>query len=668
MNRLLMLVAAVTPVLVAVLFIAMFAPATASAQNSLQNPLNFGNNFFVTGDYIVAGAYGMNYKFQTINGNSYTVGTIYVPDSNPGITGARQVPNGAQVVSALLYWQTVEKAGTTPGGPGSGQNAYFRPLLYQYYGGPAAPGYAVSGTNVAAGGAGIAWSSSGCTGASTGKVLQTYRADVTGGLPVDGSGNSLANGSFEVRLPSAGHSSTPFTLGATLVIIYRIPTGAGGPNVPLNSIVIYDGDAAPSNGQQTVTQTVQGFYDADHNPASRLTFIVGNGDTDEYRNVYLNGKGLPSLYGYFPAFPAYYGEWDNPTWTYPNQASGNPVLEDSASATAQVAPYGREQDECLTWAAAIVSTTVKNPDKDGILYSWKTNQGYCDVAVNPNPSCGLGDPAWVDLTGSRHGQQDLFLQYDYMCSSVTGAGTCSVSTQRDPLSAAGAASGGNTTYTGTFSQTIPAGIVVGITGFTNSANNGQFTVVSSNSTQLVVSNPSGVAETPPNPVGLATYADPTNSNYSFDPRLSLDTEDGKIPHDSAVDKVVEAYARHGITLHAIPGNAIKEDGPNNPISCAYTDPTCTFPNEPGTIGFREGLAYIKNSNILTSTGVIGSCTVGYRPWLRSHLPARQKRQLSLRAVFPWSRSAQLVPGGWIARQRQAVGPHGHFHDAIAPWH
>src|ERR1700688_3614074 len=79
-------------------------------------PLNFGNNFFVTGDYIVAGAYGINTTFQTINGTSYTVGTINIPDGNPGITGATQVPKGAQIVTALLYWQTVEMAGAKAGG------------------------------------------------------------------------------------------------------------------------------------------------------------------------------------------------------------------------------------------------------------------------------------------------------------------------------------------------------------------------------------------------------------------------------------------------------------------------------------------------------------------------------------------------------------------------
>src|SRR5581483_4636600 len=111
-------------------------------------PLSFGNNFFVTGDYVVAGAYGMNTNFTVINKVSYTTGIISVPDVNPGITGVKQVPKGAQIVAALLYWQTIEKSGLVPGAPGSGQNWYFRPLLYSKNGGPAAPGYAISGTSL----------------------------------------------------------------------------------------------------------------------------------------------------------------------------------------------------------------------------------------------------------------------------------------------------------------------------------------------------------------------------------------------------------------------------------------------------------------------------------------------------------------------------------------
>ena len=524
------------------LFVLLGLLLTATQPGFAQSPpLNFGNNFFVTGDYIVAGAYGMTANFKTTNGVSYAVGTISVPDSqNMGITGTKQVPVGAQIVAALLYWQTVEKVGA----PGSGQNGYFRPLL-SGSGGPAAPGYLISGTNVT-GSKTVSWSSGGCGGTSTGKVLVTYRADVAGGLPVDASGNSVANGNFEVRLPSAGNS-TPLTLGATLVVIYRILSGAGGPTIPLSSIVIYDGDYAQGNAQLTMTQKLQGFYDADQNPVSRLTHIVGSGQSNKFQTVYL-GSGansllpLPSLYGkQLPPFPGWYGNWDNPTWTFTNASMKNPgVLEDDGNATTQVKPFPSNQG-CVSWGAVILSTTVKDPDNDGILKSWKTNQGYCDYAVNP--SCtGSQDGGWIPLPGAKTGQKDIFLQYDYMCSKVNGP-------PQDP----------------------------------NNDN------AQDNSCAI------------------------GGNDYSFDPRQAVDQLDSL----NAAQKVVKTFNNHKgslgteFVLHAMPGNAISEnqayDSKGNivPATCNDTDLTCPFPNEPGTVGFREGLAYIKNQTIEPQTGLIG---------------------------------------------------------------
>ena len=62
---------------------------------------------------------------------------------------------------------------------------------------------------------------------------------------------------------------------------------------------------------------------------------------------------------------------------------------------------------------------------------------------------------------------------------------------------AATAIGANTTYTGTFaSSSLVAGQAVMISGFVaHPANNGTFTIVSSNATTLVVVNPAGVSET-----------------------------------------------------------------------------------------------------------------------------------------------------------------------------
>jgi hypothetical protein len=486
--------------------------------------LNFANNYFLRGDYTVAGAQGMTSNFTNINGNQYAVGTIAVPDPNPGIKpsaifGTNQVPAGAEVVAAVLYWQTVEKVGITPGQPGSGQNGFFRPLVS---GGPPIPGYAIKGVVLSSGGTNtVSWSAGGCTSGSTGKVVRSYRANVLGALPRDASENILANGKYEVRLPGTS-STTPIAVGASLVLIYRIHN----PKLPLNSIVIYDGDFAPSNTSLLMTQTMQGFYDAAHSPISRLTHIVGNGKAKKFETVYLNNVPLPSLYpSGQPPFPGYYGAWDNPTWTFdPNKTYvnlSNPVAEDSASVTTQVSPASMQQG-CVSWGAAIVSTTVKNTDGDGLLDAWKKaptgyqNPGYCDAAVNEGV-CTPGSASWVDLPGAVLGtpanpHPDVFVQLDYMCSQVTGPNSC-------------------TTGDG--------------------------------------------------------------SNYSFDPTLQTDPTDG----NNAIQKVVAAYAAHGITLHVNP------PGTNQPnvhtIQEPYCQDTtvngqpslCAFPNPPGTSVNRGVVAW-----------------------------------------------------------------------------
>jgi hypothetical protein len=497
-------------------------------------PLNFANNFFVTGDYVVGGAYNINTNMVNVGGITYTTGTISIPDGNPGIRGTKSVPVGAQIVGALLYWQTVEKTGVMPGQPGSGQIGYFRP---KYTGGPQPyqiTGVALSTHNT------VSFSSGGCAGTSTGKVLQTYRADVRGLLSQDANGNILVppkntdgtNGTYEVRLPSTGNS-TPLTLGATLVIIYRVLD----PNVPLNSIVIYDGAFAQNNTSLNMTQPVQGFYDADASPVSKLTHIVGSGKSNKFETVYF-GPGptlaamtpLPSLYGKSqPAFPGYYGTWDNPTWIFPdtNLKIGNPVKEDAASEMTEVVPTPSNQG-CVSWGAVIVSTTVKNTDKDGILNAWKVpaaphsgTPGYCDASVNEGKCNGPGDPAWVDLPGAMLGQKDVFIQLDYMCNAVTGNDSCNTSQ------------------------------------------------VSANFT-----------------------------NYSFDPRLTgaVDTMTAAFLA-KGIHLHVNPVNPMGTTqsVHAIQEQTCVDNNPSSSPLCAPT--LQPFPNQPGVVGWKGGFEVIKSQPV-----------------------------------------------------------------------
>lgn len=446
-----------TAAMLLLLALALAFARLASAQNAgAQSPLSFGNLYPVTGDYVVAGAYGMDTNIA----NGFTTGIINVPDANPatgkpnpGITGRMAVPAGADIVLAVVYWQTVEKVGVTPGGPGSGQNGTFRPLSTPL--GKNQPRYPISGVDLMPQST-VSFSNGGCTGGSTGKVVRTYRADVRGYLP-QVQGKVSVNGSYEVRLPSSS-STTPITLGATLVIIYRVLDRTAPPNM----IMIVDGAFAPGNILLSMSQTMGPFYDARHDDklrVSRVTQIVGSGHSNKFENAFLNGVLLPPLFASGQPFPGYYGGWDNTTWTFDANKTyvnlTNPVNGGDSSAISTVTPTTSQQG-CVSWGAIIFSTTYQNSDGDGLADAWKAPPisannpngvpGYCDASVNGG-FCAAGSSSWVDLTGARLGNAlnphpDIFVQLDYMCSTTDGS-TCDGRYSFDPRLAVDPADGRN---------------------------------------------------------------------------------------------------------------------------------------------------------------------------------------------------------------------------------
>jgi hypothetical protein len=365
--------------------------------------LCLSNNYFVTGDYVVGGV-GLRGLGGT---NGLATGTINIPDKvQPNATS---VPAGADIVAAFLYWQTVESSQTSF----VGQNGFFGPMLasgqFQLY--------PIQGTILGNPNAPVSWSSGGCSGSSQGsKTIRTYRADVRPYLSLDQNGKPVANGSFQVSLADSGSNGggAPLTLGATLVIVYRVAS----PNEPLSSIVFYDGSFAPSNTSSTMTQPIIGFYDADSSligPIAEITHIVGNGQANKVETVSLNSSGLPSLYSGLPPFPGIYnGSWDNPTWS--GAIANTAVNPDDSSATTSVVP-GSSNSGCVSWGAIIFKTTVANPDGDGMLKVWKTNQTNFGFAYTDALS-----GQQVSLPGAVLGEKDLFVELDYLNNLDGSAG------------------------------------------------------------------------------------------------------------------------------------------------------------------------------------------------------------------------------------------------------
>src|SRR5215469_8578059 len=125
-----------------------------SAQTPL--PLSLSNNYMVTGDYVVGG--WNKTSSTTINGTLLSTGTINIPDPGAYATNVplQQVPAGADIVAAFLYWQTVENSGVH-----SGQNGFFSNNGGTY-------NYPVSGTVLGNPNAPVSWSSGGCARSSQG--------------------------------------------------------------------------------------------------------------------------------------------------------------------------------------------------------------------------------------------------------------------------------------------------------------------------------------------------------------------------------------------------------------------------------------------------------------------------------------------------------------------
>src|ERR1700733_14488242 len=131
--------------------------------------LSFFNNWFITGDYAVA---GVGLRGTGVKG--WATGKI-------DMTG---VPSGAQPIAAFLYWSTVETS-STPGAT----IGYFNGNEIQglALGNPESPNPPC-------------WSSGAAPKGSAGFV---YRADVLRYLPVNSSNVAQANGVQTVKLPDS---------------------------------------------------------------------------------------------------------------------------------------------------------------------------------------------------------------------------------------------------------------------------------------------------------------------------------------------------------------------------------------------------------------------------------------------------------------------------------
>ncbi|MBC7924596.1 MAG: hypothetical protein H7039_02970, partial [Bryobacteraceae bacterium] len=336
--------------------VALFVIASASfgAINFNVTNLKYFKNYFLTGDYATGGV-GMA-----------ATGSGGTAKANITVDG---IPANAEILAAYLYWETL----------GTGAAGKFN-------------GKAIAGTS-------LGQVASPCLVPSK---VTVYRADVLQFLKVSGDTYD-GKGPYAVELPDSGNISTaPVTLGASLVVIWRLV------GRPYRGIVLFDGAFTVRPPNFSFNTNLAGFYQAATANAvrkARMTHIVGGGQANVKSNLYFNGKVLEAT----GAFKGALGKhWDTLEYDVTADVPAN-ASSASTSSDAKALPPGG--GDCLTWAAIAFSTTVQDADKDGLLDTWEDN-GFRDMERTTSQATA----PMLDLKamGADKAKRDLFIEIDWM--------------------------------------------------------------------------------------------------------------------------------------------------------------------------------------------------------------------------------------------------------------
>ena len=360
-------------VLAAFVGVLLLQPGNARISAQGGSPLTFFKNYFITGDYVVGGA---SLWRKGVNGRA---------TANIDVSG---VPASVDILSAFLYvqtaeivqWSGIDHAKFDGNDLGPGSNSAAKALNWDLATVPC-------------------WS----VGTSGGRRMVTYRADVLRYFQVGSDGKLVANGNHTISVPDFGYAfpdsdegsgeggngTGARAIGASLVIVYRDPTK------PFKGIVIYDGGVTKP-ASATLTQQLQGFYQAAATATAKLTPIVGDGRSFLGEKVRLDGQVIATN----PFASTEGAKWDSPT--FENLA----VAPNAASTTVQVSPNGVLPD-CLCFSGMVFSTDVQDTDGDGLLDIWESSTTpILDPNGKPLPN--------LNAMGAHPDRKDLFVEIGYM--------------------------------------------------------------------------------------------------------------------------------------------------------------------------------------------------------------------------------------------------------------
>ena len=370
-----------------------------SAQAARADALNFFNNWFVTGDYTVA---GVGLKNTGGVGSIKMSGVPCTTGVGPSAAIAPCTTKGAvqaYPVAAFLYWEAVESTSTA-----AAANGMFDTN-------------AITGTVLGSDAFSKCW----VTGPS--QTLRVYRADVLRFLPIDPtSGIRLANYTHTVKLGSgvSGNTGVLTTEGASLVVIYRIAVPGKPLLMPFRSVVIHDGEFTLSPRQPLMSLNILGFYQSSFtSPAATMTHVVGNGQASYRETLTAAGSAPAGVSSTEPFVGAQGAGWDNLTF-------GFNIGENAFSTETAVTLNGGAPD-CLSWSAVVTSTNVQDSDNDGLLDLWEQQGIHRNTQVSPATfgTCvnyPLEPCVNLPAMGAVNGVKDIFLQVDWMHGYGNGTG------------------------------------------------------------------------------------------------------------------------------------------------------------------------------------------------------------------------------------------------------